>query len=758
MNKLFLMTVMLIVGFESSAKEIYQWYRDLNDRPGATLDEYSISKLLPKEFLIRMGLRDFGPFKLVADKLKANGKEKEWGTQVVQEVGQDGVSRTKLVLPNIVRTNFYMPAPGMEREVYSSGFDNFDNPYPLTKLGVLKDMGYVARITMSHKKPDKILRFYEKLTSLNPPIKNAYGRSVCRKNKSPVDQTKIPYGLWRLGQAFKQNRIFLVEGESTALTLWYHGYPALAFGGASKWHDNYMKYLKGIKDIYVLMEPDTGGKVLLDCMRNISIEDQPDYQDFAKRVKLVVLGGYGDASDLHLNIFRNQADPKDLSLLKNTQKEEQFKKILEKYIDEGVGLTDPGYFGANKDKGLPPRKISAPYNPSNRYKELKGKKYTEDVGEGILSGKPKANSKNKEVYTKYEIIPSATLQDYSRKKNISVSELIRQGFADGIFPHQKYGPIFGVKMNAYTLPAGSNNPDERRVDYFRFRTSMDSAQGSTDRFPNFLFNENGTLRESQKRIIYGLEYLPLYEALDSVYFVEGESDTLTMRHYGIAALAIPGTLEFSEKLVSPLKDVGKIIVVLEDDSGGEHGMHNLVNSSLADKILFIDFSTSGKDPSDMHTELTKDIKVDLESFDNDDAYKSQREKIQSEFTNYLAEALRRSVYWRDIKGFFGQYMEKRQQFDKEQEAIRQAMSKQKMTADRDGKCDLGRVNDFCDTADKNDATIAKICQPEPRCLTAQDFNMLFESWPHVDFYNAFTGKGIKNYFDENGEVRELRFE
>lgn len=736
MKNLLLIFGLALLSVGASAKEIYQWYGGLQDPPGATLKDYSTNKLLPVDFLIRNGLRDYKDFKLTADRVKPTGKEAIWGTKVLEETGQDGITRTKLLLPNVVRTNFYMPVPGLEYLVYSPGFSYNRDPDQLVREGYLKNMGFVARLTMSHKKPDKILRFYEKLTELSPPIKNAYGMSVCRKDKKPVDQNKIPYGLWRLAQAYEQNRIFLVEGESTALSLWYHGIPAIAFGGASKWHDNYMKYLKNIKDIYVLLEPDTGGKVLLDCFRKISIEDQPDYQDFARRVKLVILGPYGDASDFHTAVFQNPSDPNDFKGLNDTQKKAQFTALFNKFVGQGVALTQPGYLLDSNTKKV--RAIASAYNPSERAKWLKNKKYVEDVADKVLSDKPKAGSKTGEVYTKFDIIPNATLQDFSRKKNIPIDELRAQGFEDGIFPHARFGPLFGIKM--YTYKA-STNPNEKKVDYYRFRTSMDAAQPGQDRFPPFLFNEDGSLRASQQRVLYGIENLARYEKEGTVFIVEGESDTITMRHYGIPTLAIPGTLDINETLVAPLKNIDKIVVILELDSGGDHGMEAIVNKapSLAKKALFIDFSFSptAKDPSDKHVELTSSLPIDLETFYSDPKFSAQRSKIETLFRSFLEEGLKRSVYWRDIEGFFPDYLAARKKFDERQWKIYEAKKSQLLLDGRTGSCKAA---------------------PQEQCLKEQLIDKRYKPWPYVDFYSGITGKEMKVYGDEQGNDRPLVLE
>jgi hypothetical protein len=49
----------------------------------------------------------------------------------------------------------------------------------------------------------------------------------------PKGVSPIAYGVWRLHEARAQRRLFIVNGESDAWTLWYHGYPALGVPGAN---------------------------------------------------------------------------------------------------------------------------------------------------------------------------------------------------------------------------------------------------------------------------------------------------------------------------------------------------------------------------------------------------------------------------------------------------------------------------------------------------------------------------------------------
>jgi hypothetical protein len=100
------------------------------------------------------------------------------------------------------------------------------------------------------------------------------------------------YGLWRLEAIRKANYVVLVEGESDAQTLWYHGLPALGIPGASNWKPEWSEHFEGIEKIYVVIEPDQGGDTLREKLSASSLRE---------RLHVVDLGGYKDASGLYLS-------------------------------------------------------------------------------------------------------------------------------------------------------------------------------------------------------------------------------------------------------------------------------------------------------------------------------------------------------------------------------------------------------------------------------------------------------------------------
>ncbi|MGI6154163.1 MAG: hypothetical protein ACOYJB_10125 [Christensenellaceae bacterium] len=80
-----------------------------------------------------------------------------------------------------------------------------------------------------------------------------------KNNNDPI----IPYGLNRLPLARRCKFLILVEGETDALTLWFHNFPALGLPGADTAKLLKPEYLEGIEKIYAIREPDQGGDTFI---------------------------------------------------------------------------------------------------------------------------------------------------------------------------------------------------------------------------------------------------------------------------------------------------------------------------------------------------------------------------------------------------------------------------------------------------------------------------------------------------------------
>ena len=100
------------------------------------------------------------------------------------------------------------------------------------------------------------------------------------------------YGLWRLERIRKAGWVVLVEGESDAQTLWYHGIPALGIPGADTWKPAWAEHLEGIEKVFAVIEPDQGGEILREKLGASKLRD---------RLYLVDLGEHEDASGLYLS-------------------------------------------------------------------------------------------------------------------------------------------------------------------------------------------------------------------------------------------------------------------------------------------------------------------------------------------------------------------------------------------------------------------------------------------------------------------------
>jgi hypothetical protein len=100
------------------------------------------------------------------------------------------------------------------------------------------------------------------------------------------------YGLDRADRYREDGWIVLVEGESDAQTAWYHDIPALGIPGASNWRDDRdAQHLDGFEEIYIMIEPDSGGDAVRKWLEVSPIRD---------RVLLIDPGEYKDLSGIHL--------------------------------------------------------------------------------------------------------------------------------------------------------------------------------------------------------------------------------------------------------------------------------------------------------------------------------------------------------------------------------------------------------------------------------------------------------------------------
>ncbi len=101
------------------------------------------------------------------------------------------------------------------------------------------------------------------------------------------------YGLWRFERDYANDgRVILCEGETDALTLWQHGYTALALPGASMWKNDWAALIPEGANVYVVIEPDQGGRTVQAAIENSSIRERAFFIRMSEEVK--------DPNALHL--------------------------------------------------------------------------------------------------------------------------------------------------------------------------------------------------------------------------------------------------------------------------------------------------------------------------------------------------------------------------------------------------------------------------------------------------------------------------
>jgi hypothetical protein len=145
---------------------------------------------------------------------------------------------------------------------------------------------------------------YAERPALRVPYLGANGDEVAVRFRVAMDGDRFRwrsgskpclYGLHRLADARAAGYVVVVEGESDAHTLWYHGIAAIGLPGATNWReDRDAGWFDGIETIYIIIEPDKGGQAVKKWLAQSSIRS---------RAKLIQLATK-DPSARHI------ADPK----------------------------------------------------------------------------------------------------------------------------------------------------------------------------------------------------------------------------------------------------------------------------------------------------------------------------------------------------------------------------------------------------------------------------------------------------------------
>jgi putative DNA primase/helicase len=136
---------------------------------------------------------------------------------------------------------------------------------------------------------------------LQMPYRAADGALQAIRYRTSLEKGKESRFRWRLGDApclyglpylRSEAEVALVEGESDTHTLLYHGINVVGVPGGSSWKDERdAPHLARYDTIYVVIEPDNGGKSLLKALSESRLRD---------RIRIVQLDGVKDVSEMHV--------------------------------------------------------------------------------------------------------------------------------------------------------------------------------------------------------------------------------------------------------------------------------------------------------------------------------------------------------------------------------------------------------------------------------------------------------------------------
>jgi DNA polymerase I-like protein with 3'-5' exonuclease and polymerase domains len=111
----------------------------------------------------------------------------------------------------------------------------------------------------------------------------------------PTGQPLLAYGETRLDEAVKVGHLVLVEGETDALTLWFHGLPALGLPGAETVGKTL--HFGHVSNIYVIYVVEEHGEAGRDFVANVS--KRLAALGWCHQLKVVRFADAKDVSELH---------------------------------------------------------------------------------------------------------------------------------------------------------------------------------------------------------------------------------------------------------------------------------------------------------------------------------------------------------------------------------------------------------------------------------------------------------------------------
>lgn len=109
------------------------------------------------------------------------------------------------------------------------------------------------------------------------------------------DKKVVPYGLWKLEEAYKRGFIIVCEGESDCWTLWKYGYPAMGLPGAGMTGKLEINYIDNIPKVFIIHEYDEGGQKFLEGI----IKRLKDINYIGEAFEINMTPEYNDINDLY---------------------------------------------------------------------------------------------------------------------------------------------------------------------------------------------------------------------------------------------------------------------------------------------------------------------------------------------------------------------------------------------------------------------------------------------------------------------------
>jgi hypothetical protein len=231
-------------------------------------------------------------------------------------------------------------------------------------------------------------------------------------------------------------------------------------------------------------------------------------------------------------------------------------------IVESIGLKLSDLFA---DKPHTPSSSSQqPFEQSNT-----GTNSPERKGNRVRTGirTPVEHDSNTDQFT-----PALTLAELAAAKQLPVDVLKSMGCSD-----VKYAGGHAVRM-IYPKPDGTAGAT-------RYRIALEKPPQGGDRF---------RWKTGSKVQLLGLDRLTAAREADAIILVEGETDYFTLAYNNQHAVGVAGANNFrNDRDAKHLEGIATIYAVVEPDAGGEAFRKRLAESSIRDRVRFVDLSRFG---------------------------------------------------------------------------------------------------------------------------------------------------------------------